>query len=84
MSALKEQGEGHTQRVPLGEFFLEKKRGAEMKETTPNHTQTVDGWAARDSSGKITPFVFKRRYRLVYFCNIGSFLDQFRRPVTLV
>ncbi|KAJ8506204.1 hypothetical protein OPV22_007090 [Ensete ventricosum] len=32
-----------------------------MAETTPNHTQTVRGWAAKDSSGKITPFVFKRR-----------------------
>lgn len=32
-----------------------------MAETTPNHTQTVFGWAAKDSSGKITPFVFKRR-----------------------
>ena len=32
-----------------------------MTETTPNHTQTVKGWAALDSSGKITPFVFKRR-----------------------
>ncbi|XP_020095443.1 probable cinnamyl alcohol dehydrogenase 6 [Ananas comosus] len=30
-------------------------------EATPNHTQTVAGWAARDSSGKVTPFVFKRR-----------------------
>ncbi|PKA60135.1 putative cinnamyl alcohol dehydrogenase 6 [Apostasia shenzhenica] len=32
-----------------------------MTETTPNHTQTVNGWAALDSSGKIVPFVFKRR-----------------------
>ncbi|EHA8590695.1 Cinnamyl alcohol dehydrogenase 3 [Cocos nucifera] len=32
-----------------------------MTETTPNHTQTVEGWAAMNSSGKITPFVFKRR-----------------------
>ncbi|XP_038971273.1 probable cinnamyl alcohol dehydrogenase 6 [Phoenix dactylifera] len=32
-----------------------------MTETTPNHTQTVEGWAAMDSSGKIAPFVFKRR-----------------------
>ncbi|CAI9117042.1 OLC1v1018354C1 [Oldenlandia corymbosa var. corymbosa] len=32
-----------------------------MAQTTPNHTQTVSGWAARDSSGKITPYVFKRR-----------------------
>ncbi|XP_072986039.1 probable cinnamyl alcohol dehydrogenase 6 [Typha latifolia] len=30
-------------------------------ETTPSHTQVVEGWAARDSSGKITPYVFKRR-----------------------
>lgn len=28
---------------------------------TPNHTQTVAGWAAHDSSGKIEPFIFKRR-----------------------
>ncbi|ONI32322.1 hypothetical protein PRUPE_1G360900 [Prunus persica] len=32
-----------------------------MAQTTPNHTQTVSGWAAHDSSGKITPFIFKRR-----------------------
>uniref|UniRef100_A0A1D1YMT2 cinnamyl-alcohol dehydrogenase n=1 Tax=Anthurium amnicola TaxID=1678845 RepID=A0A1D1YMT2_9ARAE len=32
-----------------------------MAATTPNHTQTVEGWAAHDASGKITPFVFKRR-----------------------
>ncbi|KAJ8548981.1 hypothetical protein K7X08_032344 [Anisodus acutangulus] len=32
-----------------------------MAQTTPNHTQTVSGWAAHDSSGKITPFSFKRR-----------------------
>ncbi|XP_059636100.1 probable cinnamyl alcohol dehydrogenase 6 [Cornus florida] len=32
-----------------------------MAQTTPNHTQTVFGWAAHDSSGKITPYVFKRR-----------------------
>ncbi|RXH73346.1 hypothetical protein DVH24_013030 [Malus domestica] len=32
-----------------------------MAQTTPNHTQTVSGWAAHDPSGKITPFVFKRR-----------------------
>lgn len=34
----------------------------EMSQTTPNHTQTVAGWAAHDSSLKVTPFVFKRRY----------------------
>ncbi|KAL6524855.1 putative cinnamyl alcohol dehydrogenase 6 [Orobanche minor] len=32
-----------------------------MAETTPNHTQTVKGWAAHDTSGKITPYTFKRR-----------------------
>nr|ATY69426.1 Cinnamyl Alcohol Dehydrogenase 4 [Asarum sieboldii] len=32
-----------------------------MTETTPNHTLTVEGWAALDPSGKITPFTFKRR-----------------------
>ncbi|KAK4276491.1 hypothetical protein QN277_014633 [Acacia crassicarpa] len=32
-----------------------------MDKTTPNHTQTVSGWAAHDSSGKITPFTFQRR-----------------------
>ncbi|CAO2817630.1 unnamed protein product [Amaranthus hypochondriacus] len=32
-----------------------------MAQTTPNHSQTVSGWAAHDSSGKLTPFVFKRR-----------------------
>ncbi|OIT29592.1 PREDICTED: probable cinnamyl alcohol dehydrogenase 6 isoform X1 [Nicotiana attenuata] len=32
-----------------------------MAQTTPNHTQNVSGWAAHDSSGKITPFTFKRR-----------------------
>ncbi|MQM15745.1 hypothetical protein Taro_048695 [Colocasia esculenta] len=33
-----------------------------MAATTPKHTQTVEGWAAHDATGKITPFVFKRRY----------------------
>ncbi|WCJ44285.1 cinnamyl-alcohol dehydrogenase [Euphorbia peplus] len=32
-----------------------------MAQTTPNHTLTVSGWAAHDSSGKITPYIFKRR-----------------------
>ncbi|XP_038900045.1 probable cinnamyl alcohol dehydrogenase 6 [Benincasa hispida] len=32
-----------------------------MAQTTLNHTQTVSGWAAHDSSGKITPYTFKRR-----------------------
>ncbi|KAL6207576.1 hypothetical protein ACLB2K_018533 [Fragaria x ananassa] len=32
-----------------------------MAQTTPNHTQIVSGWAAHDPSGKITPFIFKRR-----------------------
>ncbi|XP_028071949.1 probable cinnamyl alcohol dehydrogenase 6 isoform X2 [Camellia sinensis] len=32
-----------------------------MAQTTPNHTQTVSGWAAHDSSGNITPYTFKRR-----------------------
>ncbi|KAF3944429.1 hypothetical protein CMV_029103 [Castanea mollissima] len=32
-----------------------------MAQTTPNHTQTVSGWAAHDTSGKITPYIFKRR-----------------------
>ncbi|KAK4429418.1 putative cinnamyl alcohol dehydrogenase 6 [Sesamum alatum] len=32
-----------------------------MAQTTPNHTQTVSGWAAHDPSGKITPYTFKRR-----------------------
>ncbi|KAK8642340.1 hypothetical protein V6N13_011687 [Hibiscus sabdariffa] len=32
-----------------------------LTESTPNHTQTVAGWAAHDSSGKIVPFIFKRR-----------------------
>ncbi|KAK6938989.1 Alcohol dehydrogenase, N-terminal [Dillenia turbinata] len=32
-----------------------------MAQTTPNHTQTVSGWAAHDSSGKISPFIFRRR-----------------------
>ncbi|KAL9238136.1 hypothetical protein vseg_012606 [Gypsophila vaccaria] len=32
-----------------------------MAQTTPNHTQIVCGWAAHDTSGKITPYVFKRR-----------------------
>ncbi|GMI82471.1 cinnamyl alcohol dehydrogenase 9 [Hibiscus trionum] len=30
-------------------------------ESTPNHTQSVAGWAAHDSSGKIVPYIFKRR-----------------------
>ncbi|KAL5206920.1 hypothetical protein ABZP36_035129 [Zizania latifolia] len=30
-------------------------------EVTPNHTQTVAGWAAMDESGKIEPYIFKRR-----------------------
>ncbi|KAL0314540.1 UNVERIFIED_CONTAM: putative cinnamyl alcohol dehydrogenase 6 [Sesamum angustifolium] len=32
-----------------------------MAQTTPNHTQTVSGWAAHDPSGKITLYTFKRR-----------------------
>ncbi|KAK7376688.1 hypothetical protein VNO80_02102 [Phaseolus coccineus] len=32
-----------------------------MAATTPNHTVTVSGWAAHDSSGKISPYTFKRR-----------------------
>lgn len=32
-----------------------------MAQTTPNHTQTVSGWAALDSSGKVVPYTFKRR-----------------------
>ncbi|KAH9693503.1 putative cinnamyl alcohol dehydrogenase 6 [Citrus sinensis] len=32
-----------------------------MAQTTPNHTQSVVGWAAHDPSGKITPYIFKRR-----------------------
>ncbi|KAH9614579.1 hypothetical protein KSS87_021144 [Heliosperma pusillum] len=32
-----------------------------MTQTTPNHTQIVSGWAAHDKSGKITPYIFKRR-----------------------
>ncbi|XP_074263954.1 putative cinnamyl alcohol dehydrogenase 6 isoform X1 [Silene latifolia] len=32
-----------------------------MTQTTPNHTQIVSGWAAHDTSGKITPYIFKRR-----------------------
>uniref|UniRef100_I1MC17 Enoyl reductase (ER) domain-containing protein n=1 Tax=Glycine max TaxID=3847 RepID=I1MC17_SOYBN len=32
-----------------------------MAQTTANHTVTVSGWAAHDSSGKITPYTFKRR-----------------------
>ncbi|KAK9740045.1 hypothetical protein RND81_03G007200 [Saponaria officinalis] len=32
-----------------------------MAQTTPNHTQVVSGWAAHDTSGKMTPYVFKRR-----------------------
>lgn len=32
-----------------------------MAQTTPNHTLTVSGWAAHDSSGNITPYTFKRR-----------------------
>nr|DAC74034.1 TPA_exp: cinnamyl-alcohol dehydrogenase [Linum usitatissimum] len=32
-----------------------------MAQTTPNHTQTVSGWAAQDTSGNISPYTFKRR-----------------------
>ncbi|XP_051139117.1 probable cinnamyl alcohol dehydrogenase 6 [Andrographis paniculata] len=32
-----------------------------MAQTTPNHTQTVHGWAAHDPSGTIAPYTFKRR-----------------------
>ncbi|TMW98188.1 hypothetical protein EJD97_004379 [Solanum chilense] len=32
-----------------------------MAKTTPKHTQVVSGWAALDSSGKITPYTFNRR-----------------------
>ncbi|XP_065881954.1 probable cinnamyl alcohol dehydrogenase 6 [Euphorbia lathyris] len=32
-----------------------------MARKTPNNTLTVSGWAAHDSTGNITPYVFKRR-----------------------
>ncbi|KAK7382930.1 hypothetical protein VNO78_28594 [Psophocarpus tetragonolobus] len=32
-----------------------------MSQSTANHTVTVSGWAAHDSSGKLTPYTFKRR-----------------------
>nr|ACU18356.1 unknown [Glycine max] len=32
-----------------------------MAESRANHTVSVSGWAAHDSSGKITPYSFKRR-----------------------
>ncbi|KAF1896754.1 hypothetical protein Lal_00034454 [Lupinus albus] len=48
-----------------------------MTQTTPNHTQTVSGWAALDSSAKIVPYTFKRRENGVndvtieiYYCGI--------------
>ncbi|CAK9143842.1 unnamed protein product [Ilex paraguariensis] len=32
-----------------------------MAQTTPNHTQTVSGWAALEAGAKLTPYTFKRR-----------------------
>uniref|UniRef100_A0AAU7PIU4 Cinnamyl alcohol dehydrogenase n=1 Tax=Asarum petelotii TaxID=2066497 RepID=A0AAU7PIU4_9MAGN len=47
---------GKKKRKKVKRFQIKK-----MTETTPNHTLTVEGWAALDPSGKITPFTFKRR-----------------------
>ena len=40
---------------------MKEEKGGRMTEATPNHTQTVAGWAALEANGKIAPFVFKRR-----------------------
>lgn len=32
-----------------------------MSQTTPNHTQTVSGWAAHKPTTELTPYIFKRR-----------------------
>lgn len=37
-----------------------------MAKSTPKFTQTALGWAAHDSSGKLTPFMFKRRFLMIY------------------
>jgi cinnamyl-alcohol dehydrogenase len=33
--------------------------------TTGKHTQRVSGWAAMNESGKVEPFVFKRRFTII-------------------
>ncbi|KAL0351726.1 UNVERIFIED_CONTAM: putative cinnamyl alcohol dehydrogenase 6 [Sesamum calycinum] len=50
-----------------------------MAQTTPNHTQTVSGWAAHDPSGKITPYTFKRRHEIVgIITKVGSKVTNFK------
>ncbi|CAI9758008.1 unnamed protein product [Fraxinus pennsylvanica] len=50
-----------------------------MAQTTPNHTQTVSGWAAHDPSGKITPYVFKRRHEITgIITKVGSNVSKFK------
>ncbi|KAF5196058.1 Cinnamyl alcohol dehydrogenase [Thalictrum thalictroides] len=50
-----------------------------MSDTTPNHTQTVSGWAAHDNSGIITPFTFKRRHEITgLITKVGSNVERFK------
>ncbi|XP_047262579.1 probable cinnamyl alcohol dehydrogenase 6 isoform X2 [Capsicum annuum] len=50
-----------------------------MAKTTPNHTQAVSGWAALDSSGKITPYIFNRRHEITgIVVEVGSNVTYFK------
>lgn len=40
-----------------------------MAKSTPKLTQSALGWAAQDSSGKLTPFMFKRRFLIISYLN---------------
>lgn len=48
-----------------------------MTQTTPNHTQSVAGWAALEQNGKITPYVFKRRCVFMFLFLFLFFGDVF-------
>ncbi|KAH6832876.1 hypothetical protein C2S53_014387 [Perilla frutescens var. hirtella] len=49
-----------------------------MAQTTPNHTQTVSGWAAHDPSGKIVPYTFNRRHEIVgIVTKVGNNVTKF-------
>ncbi|KAH6782746.1 hypothetical protein C2S51_008039 [Perilla frutescens var. frutescens] len=49
-----------------------------MAQTTPNHTQSVSGWAAHDPSGKIVPYTFNRRHEIVgIVTKVGNNVTKF-------
>ncbi|CAK9175720.1 unnamed protein product [Ilex paraguariensis] len=50
-----------------------------MAQTTPNHTQTVSGWAALEAGAKLTPYTFKRRHEITgVIIKVGSEVSNFK------